>query len=273
MFSFFSSKQEYKRPYKIGLALSGGGARGFAHIGVLRALEEYGIKPDIIAGVSAGSVVAAYYAAGFSPEEMFSIYSHVKASDILSLTVPSNGIFKFTGLCEFLKSTLKVEKIEDLKIPTVIGASNLDTFQFTEFTSGSLAERIVASCSIPVLIQPAVIDGIHYIDGGVLHNLPASSLRDKCDILIGIDVSTIDRSTYKSNLADTAYKAYRLMAHHNAKPDINLCDIVVQLDEIAGTKEFDLNDVEDIVKKGYFKAKKVFTNSEIIQQVSNEFTK
>ena len=143
MFSIFSSKQEYKRPYKIGLALSGGGARGFAHIGVLRALEEYGIKPDIIAGVSAGSVVAAYYAAGFSPEEMFSIYSHVKASDILSLTVPSNGIFKFTGLCEFLKSTLKVEKIEDLAFK---GCSSLKRINIPDSVT-SIGNETFALCS------------------------------------------------------------------------------------------------------------------------------
>ncbi len=257
-------------PLRVGLALSGGGAKGVAHIGVLKALDDIGIKPDIIAGVSAGAIAASYYASGVTPDEMFRLCTGIKVRELLDITFPSNGLCRFTGLHEFLKSTLPVSRIEDLKTPTIIGAANLDTFEFTEFVHGDLAERLVASCSIPVVIQPAEINGEHYIDGGVIHNLPASSIRDKCDILIGVNVSPLAKTPYKRNIASIAYKAYRLMATNNAKPDISLCDVLIPLDEVAQTGTFDLDNIQKIATEGYFKAMKVLTNSESIQSIIHD---
>ncbi len=270
MFDFFSKSTTSPHPYRIGLALSGGGAKGAAHIGVLRALGDIGIKPDIITGVSAGAIAASYYAAGVSPDEMFQLCSKIKIKELLKVTMPTHGLFKLSGLYEFLDSTLPVKNIEELKIPTIIGAANLDTFKFVEFTSGNIAERLVASCSIPVVVQPAEINGEHYVDGGVLHNLPATCIRNKCDVLIGVNVSPLAKTAYKHNMASIAYKSYRLMATNNAKPDIELCDVIIPLDEVAQTKTFDTSNIQDIAKEGYFKAMKIFTNSEIIQSIINE---
>ena len=100
-----------KRKYATGLALSGGGARGFAHIGALKALEEAGIKPDIISGVSAGSIIGVLYADGYSPEEMIEIFSSVKFSDLVEITIPRSGFFKMEGFRSLLKKILRAKTI------------------------------------------------------------------------------------------------------------------------------------------------------------------
>jgi NTE family protein len=114
-----------KQPYDIGLVLSGGAARGFAHLGVLKALEEFNMKPDIISGVSAGAIAGALYADGFAPEEIVEIYTHKSLFEFMQMTVPKTGIFKPTGLKETLKKNLRATRFDQLKIPMVITATNL----------------------------------------------------------------------------------------------------------------------------------------------------
>ena len=197
------------KQYNIGLALSGGGVRGFAHIGALRALEDVGIKPDVIAGVSAGSIVASFYAAGMSADEIFNLFGSIDMSKFLQVDISKSGFLKLDKFKRFLETNLPIKNIEELLIPTIIAATDIEQQHEMTFTSGNIAERVVASCSIPLVFRPVKIDGSYCVDGGVLHNLPSFYLRPVCNTVIGINVSPLKLGPIKLNVRSLAYRTYK----------------------------------------------------------------
>lgn len=250
----------FSRPdYRIGAALSGGGARGFAHIGVLQALDESGVRPDIVAGVSAGAVAAVFYAAGVSYKQMLRAFSDSKFSDFAELGVPKDGFFKLDRFGQFLSRNIPYERLEDLPVKTVICATDIDHGEAVVFEEGPLAECVLASCSIPIVFKPRVINGTRYVDGGVLHNLPAWAIRDRCRTLYGVNVSPVDKNVKKpkGTIIDMATRSFKLMAKTNAVPDMLLCDHVIQIEDIAHYNVFNLHEVEKIYSLGYQATKRL----------------
>ncbi len=244
-------KEKSGRRYRLGIALSGGGARGFAHAGALKAIEEAGLKPDIIAGVSAGAIAAVLYASGIPADEIMPRFSK-KFSDYCKLSIrEGDGFFSLTKMTKFLVTNTGVENLEDLKIPTYIGATDFDHGVPAVFSSGPLGERVCASCSIPIVFRPVRIDGINYVDGGVLRNLPAWTIRDKCDKLIGINCSPLTNYRYKKSLFDVAMRTYNLMAKSNQEPDMAMCDLVIKTPELAKYQVFNLKDIQKVNLSGY----------------------
>lgn len=246
---------DIKKPYRLGVCLSGGGARGFAHIGAMRALRELGLVPDIIAGVSAGSVVAAFYSAGLLNDDgndpLLNLFTDASFRDFAEMHVPRESFFSLNRFEAHLRRLIPYRNIEDLPMKTVIGATDLDLGMKKAFTEGPLAERIVASCSIPIVFEPVTIDGHRYVDGGVLHNMPSWAIRHLCDRLIGINCSPMYRSTPAKNIIEIAQRSYALMSKHNVIPDLEICDIVVNLTEVADHQAFDLNSLSLLVEAGY----------------------
>lgn len=241
-----------KPPHKLGIALSGGGARGFAHAGALMALEQAGFRPDIIAGVSAGSVVAAMYAAGMHPRAILEAFDGMKFSRLADFARPRGGFFRLDSFRKFLSDTIKFSRLEDLPIPTVIGTTDFDAGKTVNFRSGNIPTVISASCSIPIIFQPVEIGGTAYVDGGLLHNLPSRAIRNDCRTLIGINCSPVrPRNTERNGLVDTALRSYNLVAKSNAVPDLAICDLKISIDEIADFTVFDLSDTECIFSAGY----------------------
>ncbi len=260
-----------EKKYHIGYALSGGGAKGFAHVGVLRALDDFGIKPDIVAGVSAGSIMAAFYCTGMSPDQILELFGTLNFKDLIKVTVPKDGLFRFNGFKEFLIDNLPVKNIEDLKIPARICATNLNTYREEVFDKGPLADCVIASSSLPVIFKPAKVNGQSYIDGGILHNMPSYCLRDICDYVIGVNVSPLDDETpFKSTIADIAYRSYRLMTTHNSRPDLALCDAVIQVEAMKKCSTFGVEKMNENAKEGYFTAMKVLHNSPLLKQLRDE---
>lgn len=241
-----------RRPYRLGVALSGGGARGFAHAGALQAMQHVGLKPDIIAGVSAGSVAAVLYAAGNSPQKMLRLFKNTKFSDFVELKIPRNGFLSLDRFRKFIEQNVHpYRNLEDLPLKTVIGVTDLDHGRRVMFEEGPIADIVVASCSIPIVFQPAVINGTRYVDGGVLRNLPAWTIRNRCKYLIGINCSPPTQGAVKDNLFNIALRSYELMAKSNTATDMELCDLAVRLDEIAGRQVFDLKSIDFLYKSGY----------------------
>ena len=245
----------HQRPYALGVALSGGGARGFAHIGALRALAEEGLVPDIIAGVSAGSVVAAFYASGLlngpGPDPLLRLFSTGKFSDFAEMHVPRQSFFSLDRFQAHLEKLLPYQSIEQLPVKTVIGAVDLDAGTKVAFTSGPLAERIVASCSMPIVFDPKEIDGRRYVDGGVLRNLPAWPIRHLCRRLIGINCSPMYKMPPARSILDIARRSYALMSKNNTTADMELCDLVINLTETADHQVFDLRSLAALEQAGY----------------------
>lgn len=240
-----------RKPYRLGLALSGGGARGFAHIGALKALQEHGIHPDVVAGVSAGSVVAVLYASGIAPDRMLELFRNVKFGNLAELKMPRDGFFCLDRFKKFILDSVGVERLEDLKIPTIIGVTDLHRGVPVAFAKGPLGDIVMASCSIPIVFKPVRIGQTDYVDGGVLHNLPAWALRDKCSRLIGINCSPLRANPYRGTLPDIAQRTYSLMARANAVADMALCDLTVETTEIADHQVFNLKEIEHVYRSGY----------------------
>lgn len=256
------------KKYNIGLALSGGGVRGFAHIGALRALEDVGIRPDIIAGVSAGSIVASFYAAGMSADDIFNLLGNIDMSKFLQVDISKSGLLKLDKFRKFLSKNLPVENIEQLKIPTIIGATDIEHQHEVAFTTGNIAERVSASCSIPLVFRPVKIDNAYYVDGGVLHNLPSYYLRPLCKKVIGINVSPSKLGPIKMDVRSLAYRTYKIMTMRNVVADKQLCDLLVDIISIQGHSTFDTRAARKIAQKGYFETMKILKNSDLISQLT-----
>lgn len=253
----------YSSPtYKLGLALSGGGARGFAHAGVLKALEEADMVPDVIAGVSAGSIAGVLYASGLKPEEILELFAHLKFTDLCRLHLSNGGILDMGRFRQFLMKALKgKDRLEDLDIPMYIGATDFDNGVPAVFSSGSIAERVAASCSIPIAFSPVRIDGVNYVDGGVLRNLPAWTIRDKCIHLIGVDCSPLGNEKFSSrSMLDIAFRSFRLIAKSTVPYDRQLCDLVIDTPDIAHYRTFNLKDIRKCYQSGYDSARRALDN-------------
>lgn len=245
MFGFAS------KPYKVGIVLSGGGARGFAHCGALQALEEMGIKPDIMAGVSAGSVVTAMYAAGMRPKEIVKVFADAKFSDFAEIGLPRDGFFSMDGFRKMLRETIPYTNIQDLPLPVKICATSLDDNSKIAFTEGVIADCVAASCSIPIVFKPMRINGHSYVDGGVTANLPAWALRDCCKYLIGINCSPVPERRRPRTMIDIARRTYDMLVKMNSVPQMELCDLAISIQDIASYQVFDLTQIERVYQVGY----------------------
>jgi NTE family protein len=246
------ARQPEHARYQVGLALSGGGARGFAHIGVLKALEEYQIHPDLVAGVSAGSVVAAFYCAGLTADEILTTFEGESFSSFASISVPSKSLFRLDGFREFLTDTLGSKRIEQMPTPLRIVATDLDHGTSHIFDEGRTADAVRASCSIPVIFPPVIIDGVCYVDGGVLRNFPVLPIRRECDFIIGVNVNPLHRrESYHHNLLGIAERTYSLMFRSNSVEDCELADMLIEPEEVGDYGVFNTKFMHKIVDTGY----------------------
>lgn len=238
---------------RIGFAMSGGGSKGFTHIGALMAFEQFNIHPDIISGVSAGSIAAVLYASGLTPDEMMDCFDeYSRFGDFTEWNIPRTGLLNLHRFGKLLESWLSVKNLEELKMPVVICATDLDKGNSVGWSKGEIVPRVLASCSIPIIFNPIKINGTHYVDGGVLRNLPAWAIRKHCTTLYGLNCSPIRRNYhYKASLLDIMLRTYNLMSKANTLQDLNLCDYVIQPSETANLGTFDLKALRKAVKIGY----------------------
>ncbi len=239
------------KAYNIGYALSGGFIKGFAHLGAIQALLEHDIKPDIIAGVSAGALAGALYADGNEPYKVVEFFAGHKFQDLTKLVIPKVGLFELSEFTEFLRSHLKAQKLEDLKIPLIIVATDLDHGRSVQFRKGSIAERVTASCCMPVLFAPVNINGTHYVDGGLLKNLPVSIIRDICEKVIAVNVSPLMAEEYKMNIVNIATRSYHFMFRANTMHDREQCDLLIEPYNLHGYSNTELEKAEEIFEQGY----------------------
>lgn len=257
-----------RKTYKLGLALSGGGAKGFAHLGVFKLLEECGLMPDIIVGTSVGSLMGTLFADGYSADELKELFSGREFSEFAQFQLPKSGLFDSKRFRYFLKRHLRAKTFEELKIPMVVVATDLDNGESHEFRSGPIVEAVTASCSIPIIFSPVVINGVHYVDGGLFHNFPVSIIREECDKVIGVNVSPLVPQKYKQTIFHIAERSYHYMFRANTLEDREMCDVLIEAEEFGMYKTFDLENVDQITNIGYAAAIRAF--EVVIQQNRDE---
>ncbi len=264
-----------EQDHKLGLALSGGGARGFAHLGAIRALEEIGLKPDIVAGVSAGSVVAVLYGAGVPIDDIMSAFTDRKFSDFANVNIRINAnqaLFDFSKFKNFMSEMVApYVNLEDLPIPTFIGVTDFDHGVPTEFHTGNIADAVAASCSIPICFRPQIINGTSYVDGGVLRNMPSWIIRSRCRRLIGVNCSPLlSTDTSNDSLLEIAMRAYNLMAKANQAFDMDMCDLAVETPQLAKYKVFNLKEINKVFISGYATMKKALKEVDWLSELQAE---
>lgn len=238
---------------RIGIALSGGGARGIAHIGVLQALEECGIFPDVISGTSAGSIVGALYAAGKKPMEILKIVDKSKIYKTIKFGMPVKGLTDLSYLADLLAKNIETDSFEALSKKLFVSISNLNTGELEIVSKGKLFEVVVASSSIPFVFKPVFINGQFYVDGGLINNLPAESIRDKVKFLIGVNVMPIvknEKETFQ-NMFRIANRMFEMSIAANTKPSLQLCDAVIEPKGLLDFNIFSFNKFKELYEIGY----------------------
>lgn len=257
--NFFGKKAEYK----IGIALSGGSARGYAHVGVLKALSEYGIEPQIISGTSMGALVGVLFSAGYSPLEIEDILVKESVSKVMGFSWQKTGLLKMEKLRIVLQKYLPKDDFSTLKKPFYIGITNLNSAKSEMRNSGALYENLIASCSAPGVFSPVIINGMSYVDGGLLCNLPASAIRDKCDILIGIHVNFPGTKESFTGTKQMLERVVNLGITQNAQPEMKLCDYLIDPPGMQDYSLFDFSKIAEIIEIGYSHTLQMIENGEL----------
>ena len=236
---------------KIGITLSGGGARGIAHIGVLKALEEMGVEISVISGTSAGSIVGALYSHGYKPEEILSIIQKVSVFKSVRPAWTWIGLLSLEGLKEVLLKHIPENKFDALKIPLTVAATDIKKGEIVYFSEGELIPCIVASSCVPAVFVPVSFADKLLVDGGVLDNLPTKPIRKKCDLLIGSHCNPIGSDFDAKNLKTIIERSLLMAVNGNTQKSRELCDVFIEppgLDKFTG---FGLSKAQEIFDVGY----------------------
>jgi NTE family protein len=213
----------------IALALGGGGAKGFAHIGAIKVLESHGIKPKIVTGTSAGSFVGSIYASGKTPYQLQEIALSLEESDIRDLTFTKQGFLVGQKLQDYVNTQIGNKLIQQFPIRFAAVATQLDTGAKVSFNRGNAGQAVRASCSIPNVFIPATINGKRYVDGGLVSPIPVTTARDMgADIVIAIDISARPKAGQSSNVFGLLDQTLNIMGQQGIDSELKDADVVIK---------------------------------------------
>ena len=216
---------------KIGLALGGGAAKGFAHIGVIKMLEASGIHPDMVAGTSAGSVVGALYASGMDAFSLQQTAFGLDEAKIRDVRLFSGGLVQGQALQDYVNQLVHKQPIEQLKMPFVAVATELETGKRTVFGRGNTGRAVRASCSIPGVFEPVEIHGKHYVDGGVTSPIPVDAARQLgADFVIAVDISAAPDGSNPQGMMGIVGQSIDIMGRQLAAQESARADVVIRPD-------------------------------------------
>lgn len=249
-----------KETPKVGIALGGGGARGFIHLGVIQALYEEGIYFDEIAGTSAGAIAGVLIASGKSPIEAHEILKKRDFFGYSKFHIPKIGLFSLDGLTQLIDDEIGAKTFEELEIPFYASATNLNTGKIEYLNEGSLAKAVTASSSIPFLFKPIHIGGSKYSDGGIIDNLPIAPLQKNCKRIIAINISPIEEKDNLNSLFKVASRTFELCVNARATEMKHKCSLFIEPEEIGAYDLFDIKKADELFNKGYEHTKQ-FLNS------------
>ena len=213
----------------IALALGGGGAKGFAHIGVIKVLESHGIKPKIVTGTSAGSFVGSLYASGKSPYQLQHIALTYKESDIRDLTLNRQGFIAGQKLQDFVNQHVANKPIEKFPIRFAAVATRLDNGRKADFIKGNAGQAVRASCSIPNVFVPATIGGTQYVDGGLVSPIPVQTAKAMgADLVIAVDISARPTGNQPVSMWGLLDQTLNIMGQQSINQELAQANIVIQ---------------------------------------------
>lgn len=244
--------QSASAPMRIGLALGAGSARGFAHIGVLKALDEAGLKADVIAGTSAGSLVGVFYAAGYTPWQMEEVAIKVRDVDVADISTASKrGMFAGDALQKLVNEYVKNVPIERLRIPFAAMATQLRTGELVALRQGDAGLAVRASCAIPGVFVPPMINGQEMVDGGLISPLPVKAARLLgADFVIAVDVGSKPTNNTQGGLYEVMLQSFEIMGRSLVQLEAQTADYLIRPDTSRFTST-DFSARRDLIQAGY----------------------
>ncbi|MEO0505591.1 MAG: patatin-like phospholipase family protein [Bacteroidota bacterium] len=245
----------------IGIVFSGGGVRGAAHIGVIKALEEYDIFPTHISGTSAGAIVGAFYANGINWDDILEFF---KATPLFHIKNYAQGKPGFIDTEKLYKAFIKFfpeDNFDALKKALFVTATDVVKGTLKFFSAGELIRPVLASACFPGVFTPMKIDGSFYIDGGVLNNFPIEPLKMHCDKVIGSYVSPLKNITVHElkHSYTVMYRAHKIREAHEAVHKFSYCDALIFPQTLENYGTFDMKSIDEIFDLGYNEAKKILS--------------
>lgn len=238
---------------RLGLVLSGGAARGYAHLGVLEVMEREGIRFDYVAGTSVGSIVGALLAAGFDVSRMKEIASGLKWQRLVSPTLSGRGLVSARKLELFMTDLLGDVTFADLRLPFRAVATDLARAEEVVFDSGPVAAAVRASCSVPGIFEPIIDEerAQALVDGGVLNNLPTDLVRDMgADVVVAVDLNSQRPDTeIPVNLLDVTFRSFALLLDRTSEEGRAAADLVIQPD-LNRFSYHELSHADEMIERG-----------------------
>ncbi|HAQ38974.1 MAG TPA: phospholipase [Saprospirales bacterium] len=237
-----------------GLVLSGGGTRGATHIGVMKALQEAGIRPDIIAGCSAGALIGAFFAAGHSAETTYTFFKETSLFSHPSFKLAKPGLFNAEKYLDDLAPFFPENSFESLSIPLKIYSTDLISGRLIEHHSGELLRPVMASCCIPGIFTPIEMDGQLLSDGGIMSILPVSPVRNIAEKILGVMIAlpAPEKSARQiKHLHQVLDRALTLAIYSKAERELELCDWVIEPLEIGTFNMISKQNIEVMYETGY----------------------
>jgi NTE family protein len=216
-------------PLRIGLALGGGAAKGFAHIGVIKALEAQGVAIEIVAGTSAGSVVGALYAAGLSGFELQKLAMELEESQVSDWSLPDRGVFKGEALQNFINKAVGNLPLERLRRSFAAVATDLRSGELIAFRTGNTGMAVRASSAVPGIFQPVAINGREYVDGGAVSPVPVRTARALgANFVIAVDISAKPRDGKTQSTVDVLLQTFSIMGQAIGRFEMAEADLVIR---------------------------------------------
>lgn len=238
-----------KQAIPVRFVLSGGGTRGFAHLGMIAALIEFGCKPTAYCGASAGAVAGAFLSAGYKPEEVLGIFQSMKPSTFASIAF-NEGLLSTKSLTSFFEKHLPAT-FEDLLFPLCIVATDLSSGNWKSFHSGELKQVLAGSCAIPGLFKPVVFKDMLLADGGILNNLPVEAVPEAEGKVAGLHVNPVAQVDVSSSAFRILERTFHLGVYSNTIFRTGLCDSYLEPRELAGYRVFDFSSLKEVYQIGY----------------------
>ncbi len=249
--SFYQYRQASNKKPIIALVLGSGGARGYAHIGVIETLEQHGIKPDLIVGTSAGSIVGSIYASGKSADQLRKIALDMKVGDVRDFKIGLKGFFDGRKVEDYVNKQVGQIPLEKMKIPMYVVATELKNGGKTIFNHGNTGQAVRASVSIPSMFIPTMIQGKEYVDGGLVSPVPVKIAKELgADVVIAVDILAQPSNTETTNVWGLFNQNINIMQNKLAEEELKEADIVIQPDLREKAHIFDVKGRQDTIQAG-----------------------
>ncbi len=258
---------------KIGIVLSGGGVRGIAHLGVLKAFEDVGVKFTHVCGTSAGSIAGAFYCAGINPEEGLNIFLRTRLLKFVRPALGSLGLISIEHTKTIFEEHIPYQKIEELPVELTICATNFSEGHISYFTEGPLIPAILASSCIPGIFKPIMINNEMYVDGGVLNNFPIEPLLNNCDYIIGSSCNHLNRSEKILSISKLMQRAGLMSINHDMERKAKLCNLLIEPKGLGDISTFDTKKAETIYWLAFDSTLRAMKESESLQEMLSELKK